>query len=250
VPLSLPQDFELIGSSVAGSTMRVAWKTDLHPDAASAVAVRALQDKGWRDISGSHPMFRRGFQSAATPRTSTLCRDADAGSVAVHAWANSGRTLLSLMRFDGDQTCNAPAQDRYRDFLTGAMDALPALNLPDSARTISNGSGSSGAESYASAVIATTMTRAALLSYFGDQVRTQGWTYDTGRTGNLVSGAQWVKSAEDDDTLVGTLSVLDAGQETYNVRFAVMSVGSAVDGDSGVSTVTFGPSGIRARRFR
>lgn len=238
--MSLPQDFELIGSSVAGSTMRVAWKSDLHPDEASAVAVRALENEGWRDISGSHQMFRRGFQSAATPRVSTLCTGADAGSIAVHAWARSGRTLLSLLRFDGDQTCSAPAQDRYRDLLAGAMDDLPTLNLPDSARTINNGSGSSGTESYSSAVIATTMTRAGLLSYFGDQVRTQGWAYDTGWTGNLVSGTQWVKSAEDDDTLIGTLSVLDAGQETYNVRFAVMSVESAIEGEGGVSTVTMG----------
>lgn len=88
----------------------------------------------------------------------------------------------------------------------------------------SNGSGGGGDEYSADLVISTGMSPDALLQYFGDQLREQGWMPDSAWSGRVTSGTLWTSTDSNEKLLSGTLRVAQASAEVFHVRFTIVSL--------------------------
>tara|TARA_R110000787_G_scaffold4177_2_gene16153 strand:+ start:1977 stop:2291 length:315 start_codon:yes stop_codon:yes gene_type:complete len=76
---------------------------------------------------------------------------------------------------------------------TNMCEDLPVLNLPNNIQSSNGGMGGRGNEYHSDVVVSTEMSRANLMSYLNDQIRDQGWIFDTSWSVKLVPGERLVK---------------------------------------------------------
>lgn len=223
--LQVPESFSLIGSEISSHTVRVIYKTDASAEAAVSAAVDRIAGSEWRNLSDLMQMPRGGFQTRAIPRMARLCRDKEPGLLSINASDAQGQTHLSfsISNYGEGQTCSAlqtqsTMQGRYQ---MNFWDKLPQLNLPADTQSTSAGMGGGGNEYHSDIIVSSGMSRNILVGYLGDQIRDQGWTFDTGWSGNFSAGSIWSKTSPEDATLIGILHAYGESPDTYRVRFAI-----------------------------
>lgn len=234
-----PPGSSLVGSQVYGtSATSVIYETD---DASAAVeaAVAAFEQDGWKNLDRDEGRGR-GFQSAAMGNFSRLCRDDGDGILTLMTRKTADHTFLtmSVSSGGGQRTCDDVSghmnMRRYNPM--SLAKEVPNLDLPGG--TVAHGSGSGGGQDEweTHTLVETDMDRASLLSVLNDQIRDQGWTFDTRWSGSLSSGSAWSKTAEDGELLVGTLQAYGGTDDRVNLRFTIL-----VDREarSGVQIATF-----------
>ena len=225
--LFVPDSFSLIGSEINKHGVRVIYKTNESAEAAVPAAVDRIAGDEWRDHSDVMRMPRGGFQNRAVPRMVRLCRDTAPGLLTISAIDPRGQTCLSfsLNAYSDGQTCSAMAtQSGSRPSSPMAFwDKLRQLELPDDVQSSGAGTGGSGNEYHTSVTVNTSMSRGTLVSYLGDQIRAQGWTFDTGWSGKFSAGTIWSKTSPEDETLIGVLHAYGESPDTYRLRFGISS---------------------------
>jgi len=223
--LRVPDTFDLVGSEINNYSLRAIYKTTEDPGVALSDAVDLLTENGWRDLADVMAMHTRGFQSGSIPEMARVCRDTEPGLLSVTVNKSSNQTYLSfsITSYGEGQTCedleiqaNSFGRQRMNMF-----EDLPVLELPDNIQSSNSGMGGGGNEYHSDVVVSTEMSRASLMSYLGDQIRDQGWIFDTSWSGNLSSGSVWSKKSPDDKTLIGTLHAYGTSSDTYRIRFGV-----------------------------
>lgn len=224
--LRVPDSFSLIGSEISNHGVRVIYKTDESAETALSAAVEQIAGDEWRNLPDIMHMPRGGFQNRAIPRMARLCRDAEPGLLSINASDPDGRTYLSysMSNYGEGQTCTAlESQSRMtgQRAAMGLWDKLPQLNLPDDTQSTSAGMGGGGNEYHSDVIVSSGMSRDILVGYLGDQIRDQGWTFDTRWSGNFSAGSIWSKTSPDDETLIGILHAYGESPDTYRVRFAI-----------------------------
>ena len=224
--LQVPESFSLIGSEISSHSVRVIYKTDESAEAAVSAAVKRIAGDEWRDLPDIMRMPRGGFQNRAIPRMARLCRDTEPGLLSINASDADGRTYLSyaMSSYGEGQTCSAMESQSTmlgRRAGMGFWDKLPQLNLPDDTQSTSAGMGGGGNEYHSDIIVSSGMNRDILVGYLGDQIRDQGWTFDTGWSGNFSAGSIWSKTSQEDEMLIGILHAYGESPDTYRVRFAV-----------------------------
>ena len=224
--LRVPDTFSLIGSEINNHSVRVIYKTDESAESAVSAAVDRVAGDDWRNLSDFMQMPRGGFQNRSIPRMARLCRDTEPGLLSISASDADGQTYLSLSmtNYGEGQTCSALESQSTMAGRRAAMrfwDKLPQLNLPDDTQSTSAGMGGGGNEYHSDIIVSSGMSRDILVGYLGDQIRDQGWTFDTGWSGNFSGGSIWSKTSPEDETLIGILHAYGESPDTYRVRFAI-----------------------------
>ena len=229
--LRVPDSLHLMGSASNPMTVRAVFETSADPDTAIAQTVELLVEDGWRDLASLMPIPRGGFQSNLIPRMAHLCRDTEPGLLSVSANDAGGQRFVSLSinNFGQLQTCQA--MDARAAGVAAANGGniyqdMPELKLPDGVQSTNTGMGGSPGEFHSGVLAKTTMSRASLISYVGDQIRNQGWVMDTNWSGNLSAGSIWSKKSSEDQTIIGTLHAYGVSSDTHHVRFSISRPGT------------------------
>jgi len=225
--LRVPDSFSLLGSEINNHSVRVIYKTVESAEAAVSGAVDQLAGDEWRNLSDVMPMPRGGFQNRAIPRMARLCRDTGPGLLSITASDPDGQTYLSfsMTNYSEAQTCSALESQstmRGRNPMN-FWSKLPQLDLPDDVQSSSAGMGGGGNEYHSDVIVNTSMSRDILVSHLGDQIRDQGWTFDTAWSGHFSAGSIWSKASPEDETLIGILHAYGESPDTYRVRIGISS---------------------------
>jgi len=200
-------------------------------------------EQGWLDVSAQDDGRQGGFQSTYIPDHRQLCHDD--GPKAVSIATRESRTLqlvsVSLHSAAGIQSCSAQRdRSRYRYNRVGLHRELPVLSLPDGVRSHSQGSGGGGDEYDTHVTVVTEMSKAGLMAVLNDQIRDQGWIFDTSWSGSHSVGSTWAKESADGEPLIGLLTAYGGNEDAYNLRFEVRL-------DNAVAQSGGPPIGIRIR---
>ena len=228
--IRMPDSYLLVGSERNQYFDRVMYKTGDGADTAVSVAIEGIVGDEWQDVSGLDRMSRGGFQTSAITNSAMFCRDTSPGTLRISANDVNGQIYLALSLSNSGQgpSCSElELQKQYRSRnVLDYMDELPRLILPDGVQSLGSGSGGGGGEYHSHITVTTSMSRESLVSHLGDQVRDQGWIFDTGWSGNLSSGSVWSRSSPEVGTMIGILHAYGESQESYNLRFAVTTAES------------------------
>ena len=225
VPHATPPGATLVGSQVFGSTAStVMYELDDASDAMEAM-VAGLQQDGWKSLDESEGRGR-GFQSSMMGNFSRFCQEDGEGILTLMTRNTADHTFLSMSVSSGggQRTCDdVSAQMTMRRYNPMSLaKEVPNLDLPRG--TVAHGSGSAGGQDEweTHTLVETDMDRASLLSVLSDQIRDQGWTFDTRWSGSLSSGSAWSKTSEEGELLIGTLHAYAGTDDKVNLRFTIL----------------------------
>lgn len=234
-----PPGATLVGSQVFGGTAStVIYETKDASEAVEAV-IAAFEQDGWQNLD-RYEGRGRGFQSSAMGNFSRLCRDDGDGILTLTTRKTADHTFLSMSvsSAGGQRTCDdVSAHMNMRRYNPMSLaKEVPNLDLPRG--TVAHGSGSGGGhdEWETHTLVETDMDRSSLVSVLNDQIRDQGWAFDTRWSGSLSGGSVWSKTSEDGELLIGTLQAYGGTDDRLNLRFTIL-----VDREtrSGVQITTF-----------
>jgi hypothetical protein len=220
VPLDVPGGLSLVGSQIVDSMTTVVYKTKMDAGAALDAAVGAMAKSGWVENEERQWGVSGGFQTSSMPMATVLCHDDEPDALSIIAIDKSGRTFVSYMRHSASQSCGDAPTARHYD-PSEMMRLVPALKLPKGAKATNAGMGGSGNEVGSHVDISGAMGRSELQNFFEDQIRNQGWEFQTGWSSHLSSGSVWTLESADDGILIGTLHLFDSGGDPIRVRFNV-----------------------------
>lgn len=237
--LRVPDTFWLIGSEVNNRKVQAVYKTRQSPDAAVPTAVDTLAGGEWRSMPNLGHMPRGGFQTRVTPVSAIMCRDSEPGILSIHASMSQAQTLLTytLNTYSEERDCSSfdeQAAMRGRGDLA-FWDKLPQLALPGDVQSTNAGMGGGGNEYHSRITVTGGMDRDSLLSFLGDQVRDQGWVFDSGWSGNYSAGSVWSKKSPEGETLIGMLHAFGESGDSYDVRFGLSAGMSGRTGSFGLA---------------
>lgn len=223
--LRVPDSLELVGSSTNSFIIQAVYKTTADSSVALDDALNLLLNNGWRNLADIMAMHSRGFQSGLSSNIVRVCRNTEPGMLSINVNNSSDQTYFSysMSSYGNGQTCDdMEAQSSgFRRHGMSLMNDLPVLELPEDAQSSGGGSGGGGDEYHSSVVVMTNMSRASLVQNLGDQVRSQGWAFDTEWSGDQSSGSIWTKKSSDDELLIGTLHAYGEEPNTYHVRIGI-----------------------------
>lgn len=229
-----PAGFALIGSALrgqqlTGSSLTVAYKTDLEPKSAVEKLVDFLSGEGWAREAVPQPTLPPGLAVTGLPQLpgATLCRNGERRSVLVHALNGVGYATISGA-LAAQRACGAAApgpsfQNPMAD-INVANANMPRFSFPETART---GGGSPGFKPPPSGGAASEVriqspdTAQALSRHLAAQLVQQGWRSDAEWSGKLSTGSTWSRQVADGRTAAGTLEILSLGAGVYDVGFGL-----------------------------
>ena len=228
-------DFEFIGSSVAPFGTVAAYKTTLATGDAIGIASGMLREAGWQDIDTGTPPSS-GFVTGAQPQMGMFCRDDQELNVMAAAVDSTTYVRLQLWPDIGPGPCEEMLGSSgglvVESFGTaggpGLYEHMPTLVIPDEATVfnpyggylIGPGGFSETARSVGTDVeLETDLSARALLEHYGQQLEEQGWSRDTGWTGQSSSGSSWTRPSNGDLELAGLLDVVAISGSGYRASF-------------------------------
>ena len=220
--LDVPAGFSLIGSQNSGTVATVIYKSASGAGPALQAAIDTMAKSGWRDMATQQQRTMGGFQTHVIPAHSTLCHDEQPYAISVNASARGGDTFVGFTRFDGAQGCETDALSPPRHHTMNMMEQMPTLTLPDGVSATNQGMSGSGDEVSSQVDISGAAGSPELISHFERQIQAQGWEYQTSWASRLSSGSVWLLNSDDNGPLIGTLHLLDSGNQPVHVRFSII----------------------------
>jgi len=215
--MTLPEDFEFIGSRTSPYTATVAFATELSASETAARLEDALAKDGWarRDAPAIH---QRGFRNPSRgpkPTSITFCSALEGHTDATLTRAADDRTYITLTtQLRGASAC--PSWDEPGMDLMPA-EAMPLLELPEGDYGYASGSWPT-AENRVESTAQLQSSRAAteLLEFFGRQLAVQNWRREGQWSAGQLHGSAWLSA---DESVYGFLTVHDEGRERYTLEF-------------------------------
>ena len=64
-----------------------------------------------------------------------------------------------------------------------------------------------------------------VFSHFAEQIRNQDWALDSESIGTATAFGSWTRTPEPGTDLIGTLSILKSGEESFELKFQLISTG-------------------------
>ena len=241
-PVTIPDEFRLIGSREAQYFSIVSFKSALPISRAKPVIEESVVTAGWKRPQMSMPRRQGGFQSTHT-RTiqdaSGFCHNKHGYITFMFSRSDNNETYLTVMPSKGSgNVCQANERAAsMRNF--GAFDLMPVLTLPEGARELGGLGMSAGSDGVSSRTkLQTTQSVADLLVFFSNQLAEQQWLEEGQWAGSFTSGSAWVREGE---KVSGLLQVVKLGNDEYALTFSLTqhSQGSA---SFGIMQGVSGPS--------
>ena len=236
----LPSEFDVMGSVVQNSQMRVALTTELEESAATEALKESFLDSGWVEM----PQFQRfpstrGFVSAVETRTfygSQICHD-EHGQLSIGFRQRDEGNVVSLRSSYGfarnwrncDELIAQQEQSMamMRGRSSGLGELMPRLEVPEEARQGSRpalmlggmSSSSDSAETDARIELEWELER--VYQHFAEQILEQGWTLDTESIGSLTATGTWTQTVEQNVNVIARLDVVSAGDGDFDLTMTV-----------------------------
>jgi len=224
VTLSVPADFSLVGSKTDGAISTVVYKSGTDSKLALSLAVDSLATIGWTESSQESGGVLGGFQASSLPSFAMLCNDDGDEALVLTAADRSGKTFVSYLQPSASQNCGTSFIEPPHYDPSEMMRLVPTLNLPKGVTVSNSGMGGSGHEASSRVDISGANGRSELMTFFEDQIRQQGWEYQTNWSSHLSSGSVWSLDTVDVGVLIGTLHIFDSGTGPMRVRFSILPV--------------------------
>jgi len=244
----LPRQFEVLGSSVRGSSaFTVALATSLDEDDARSAITESFADEGWIDLPRfGMPAMESGFVSQnqpAMPSYTQLCHD-DYGQLSVSYSERSGRRSVTLNTgsvFGGDyRSCaeRIEQQEMMRERTSqrgmGIRQYMPLLLVPEDARqgrmpfVRSTGMSSSGNTAETDTNFSIEWELEEVFQHFAEQIVEQGWILDAESIGSITATGSWTRLSENGANIVVRLDVVNSEEERYDLTLRVEGPGGRV----------------------
>jgi hypothetical protein len=221
VALNVPTGFSLVASKTLDAMSTVIYKSDMDSQPTLTAAVDALTKVGWTENSQQRRQLSGGFQTHSRPSAAVLCHDDDEWALSVIVTDQSDSTFVSYVQHSASQSCGATPDESPHHDPSEMMSLVPTLNLPQGAKATNSGMGGNGHEVSSHVDISGAVGRSELMTHFEDQIRQQGWEYQTNWSSHLSSGSVWALDTVEDGVLIGTLHVFDSGVGPMRVRLSV-----------------------------
>ena len=219
--LIVPPGLSLIGSQTMNLSTSVVYKAKQGKGSALKAAVAAMADAGWSENAQQYRWMTGGFQSGSRPTSAVLCHDDYDGSLSVIAADKSGSTFVSYVQHPAAQSCRNKEHAAVRHDPSEMMRLLPTLELPEGVKASNTGMGGNGHEVSSHVDISGALGRSDLSSFFENQIRDQGWEFQTRWSSQHSSGSVWALDTIEDGLLIGTLHVFNFSTHPIRVRFSV-----------------------------
>lgn len=225
--LDIPEQFELIGTAARGDGGGVtAFKTAEPAARAFDLLLAALAADGW-EVEMPQGVMQQTFNAPTQIQGSTICRSGERRAVLVR---DVGDVRLASINGAGidprPRPCHAPIPGAGPMGPGGFAQLnrhMPRFDFPTGVRVLGGGGGNGGNDHFSAAtrVHSPGEPASALALMLSRQLTAQGWARDAAWNGALGAGTNWTRGA-DDGSLVGTLEVLDRGEDLYEVTFTLV----------------------------
>lgn len=229
VRFNAPASLTLVGSQIEANMTTVVFGTSLDVEDALSASAAAMVDAGWSEKIDERATARRGFQAVQRSTAPVFCHDNQPGAVSVIAKKKTGQTLVSFVHHTEpvSRSCDEPAPVPPRHDPRELIALLPMLKLPEGATATNMGTGGNGDEVNTRVDVSSAFGQSDLISLFGDQIRDQGWVFETGWSGSFSSGTVWTLDTPDDGILIGKLHVYGSNTDPVRVRFSINPIAPA-----------------------
>lgn len=222
---SPPLGAAFVASPIASVT--AAYRTNLPPNAARDLALKALENDGWQVQSSRAQLGRGVFVTGASMFPETACRDGEAVTLTVNAIDGTTYAVYGFSKGSNRAACDPALQPRV--LAAGDMrEHLPTLTLPHDPLTgappqVRNSSGSGAmAEHTARVEFVLNDSVGHVASFLSQQLAEQGWTPDASWSGTTTAGSSWVLQTRSDTTLRSTLQVVAVDDALFKAFFHVI----------------------------
>lgn len=237
VGVAVPENLEFIGSSETPIYTVAAYKTDSMPGDALEAVSAMLGEAQWHEYRPVGPTSG-GFVSVDRPLNQSLCRDRTRISASSRRADDATFVSMNISELAEENSCDDMLSDSRRTAFGmsprfALHDHMPALTLPDGARTIDPrlavlGSGSffSGSDRFVNTRvdIETDLSAQELAEHFAQQLRDQGWSDDSAWSGEVSSGSVWLATPEAELNLMGLLDIIALDETVYQATFRTSSL--------------------------
>ncbi len=247
---AVPTGFFVVGSVYQMSTLKVVFETDLDEAAALQSMIEVFEAQNWMQFPTQTPQIPEvGFIAPAQfnmGRSESLCRD-DHGYLTLR-YLSGERTnnVAASISVDGPRsqvTCEQQISMRLASHgrasqPSGIRQYLPRMEIPRSKiRTrprvfISAGTTFTGNSVEIGGALTTDQQIGELYQLLSDQIESQGWEYDSEDVGSLSASGTWTRAPESNLSLIGTLSIIDSGDNEFKLRFDLSAAGYSRDGSA------------------
>lgn len=222
VDLKVPAESSIVGSQTVDSMTTVIFKTKLERGRALSSAVDAMAQSGWTEHEYQRRSVTGGFQTSSHRVSATvLCNDKYPDALSVIASKKSGQTFVSYVQYAASQSCDAKSQAELQRDPTEIMRLIPRLKLPEGTKAANTGMGGSGHQVSSYVDVSRTVSRSDLSNSLEDQIRDQGWEFQTSWSSHHSSGSVWALDTVNDGLLIGTLHLFESEVGPIRVRFTV-----------------------------
>lgn len=228
-------ELEFIGSSVSELQTVAAYKTPLAAADAINIVAGVLREAGWRNLEAPGPPGG-GFTTRAQPRFDAFCRE-DTMLSAVASPSDDSTFVRLQVNPGAGGICDELSGVSGRGIVRNVggpnlYEHMPTLAIPDGTTPLEPRTGLvlgfggfSGTDRSASTEIELETDRSAqeLVELFGQQLEEQGWSYDTGWTGQYSTGSGWTLSPNEELELAGLLDIAALSGSGYRATFRLSS---------------------------
>lgn len=241
--IDIPDDLELMGSIDRGSGVAAVFRTELSANQTESLLRDAFIQAEYLEFDLPNMAgLQNGFVSAfvnAPLRYNRFCHDSF-GFLTTSLSPNDQRAVVTLSsspsndnRSCADQLAEQQQQmGRRVGSQAGFQQHLPRMELPVSEARRSGpfvGMGGMSGSSNSIEVKANVnidLSIETMFTHFEAQLEEQGWAVDTQNIGTSSAIGNWTRSPEPGTDLIGTLTVLKIGDESFELKFQLTSTGA------------------------
>lgn len=247
--LTIPDDFTILGSADYGYRTTVVLRSAQSEEAITEALTEVIAGSGYSRFETAMPDFvRTGFvypdqrSPTATPR---FCNDSE-GYLSFAIQNFGGENIVNLSHnFDNDRRpCAAKEEEQrtmnqqYQSRRAGLNQYMPMLELPEDSQRrgargpFIGGMSGSGSDLETENTLSIDWSIAEVFAHFKPQIEAQDWELDSENIGTSSASGTWTRTPEPGMNLVGTLSVIKAGDETYELKFRLLNTSASQRGSS------------------
>lgn len=245
--IALPAQLEIMGSIDRGYGTAAVFSTGLSSDETDTALAASYLAAGYIefDVPGSRDLGNGFVRTSAIPvqRSTRFCHDSlgflshsyaprtQGGIVTISSnWSNDNRSCVDQLQ---EQTL---AMSRMNGPQRGLHQYLPRMELPETQTQriarVGWSNSNQGLESEAPLNIDWEID--AVFNHISEQISDQDWTIDSENIGTSSATGNWTRSPEPGVDLIGTLTVLKLGEESYELKFQLTSTGGSTNPNAGV----------------
>ncbi len=248
--IGITDEFDVLGSIDRGYALSVILVTELSGDDTKAFFTESLEGVGFGvfEVPGSRDPDN-GFVAPNAPTFDVgnrFCHDS-LGFISFIRKEQDDLNIvsLSLNRPRDKRSCEAQFEEQAQGMARrggrpgGVRQYLPKMVLPESEPQLMTpfsgmGISSSNNDLEARAVVNVDWEIEQLYAHFKTQVENQAWELDTENIGSSTAIGSWLLNPVADVSLVGTLSIIDSGDESFELKFQLTQTGNRANSGAGV----------------